>query len=605
MQKFFCFTLMMMMMMIASNCLASSDEFILKDRREISQSTVLRNLVTNMKITKNGSAIEILDKAILSSSYGKFQNCDDLIKNFLEDYKKVREFNDSGNVTQESKDKFLKEYCGIDLYNDDIGALTGSDMGYSNIPKTAENIVPENGAYYDLNEYIENKKILELQGVHYENYPAYPSVMVLQNRNLEVYLFNYEKYNRIERSIVNAMYSWWIDSALTLIEQSYGLSFDSSASVKSIKFNVTTLFNPAKIFTEAFILNKDTFASTQKGLLEVAFLSYYLPKTYSLSIDFNKKSLEVLTNPISISNPGGISLTNYKYWDRIFTHEMVHATMAANINNFWKLPTYIKEGLAELVVGGDDTRKSMYYTLLDDINKLNAVYYNNYGDQYTGGCMLLRYFAKQVADSKNIKTNQPMKFSQPIQFGGGVHWNNVGGFSVQNAVSNKVEKNFYRKGKEYGFSKGVAQFGNGANAIYEHYDADKNVETIRIGAADINNTVTIRSSTNDSIYNIASDIDINFYMISGTYLGKSKNYVIFGKRNDGRFVKYIDTNEIRKQYFNDYLAFEWGDIKFQGNTIILSYEKHDGSFRNYTKIGEFQFKWDDKAQWFSVEHIKY
>ncbi len=198
-----------------------------------------------------------------------------------------------------------------------------------------------------------------------------------------------------------------------------------------------------------------------------------------------------------------------------------------------------------------------------------------------------------------------MKFSQPIQFGGGVHWNNVGGFSVQNAVNNKVEKKFYRKGKEYGFSKGVAQFGNGANTIYEHYDADKNVETIRVGAADINNTVTILSSTNDSIYSIASDIDISFYMISGTYLGKSKNYVIFGKRNDERFVKYIDTNEIRKQYFSDYLAFDWGDVKFQGNTIIISYEKHDGSFRNYTKIGEFRFKWDEKAQWFSVEQIKY
>ena len=41
-----------------------------------------------------------------------------------------------------SADDFLKTYCGINLNNDDTGAITGSDAG-SSIEKTAESIVPE------------------------------------------------------------------------------------------------------------------------------------------------------------------------------------------------------------------------------------------------------------------------------------------------------------------------------------------------------------------------------------------------------------------------------------------------------------------------------
>ncbi|MBR0062506.1 MAG: hypothetical protein IJP68_13625, partial [Selenomonadaceae bacterium] len=42
-------------------------------------------------------------------------------------------------------EKFLKDYCGIDLSNTDTGAITGSDAGGSKV-KTATSIVPESGS---------------------------------------------------------------------------------------------------------------------------------------------------------------------------------------------------------------------------------------------------------------------------------------------------------------------------------------------------------------------------------------------------------------------------------------------------------------------------
>ena len=622
----------LMLMMIASNCFATLNENIRTsikneftrsstNRRELLQSEILKNLVTNMKLAKKGSAIEILNNAILSASDGKFKDCDDLIKNFLEDYKKVRKFDDLGNVTQESKDKFLKDYCGIVLYNEDVGAVTGSDIGYSDTPKTSKTIVQENGEYYDLNEYIENKKIFELQDVHYENYPAYPSVMTFKKRNLNVYLFGYEKYSKNEQSIVNAIYSWWLDSALDLIEKSYGLSFNESASVKTIKFNVTPLLNLANIFTkESIILSEDTFASTHKGLWEVAFLPDYfnINKTLSLNIDFNEKSLEILTTPVSISNPGGISSTNYVYWDRIFTHEMVHATMAANINNYWELPSYIKEGLAELVVGGDDTRKSVYYTLLDDINKLTAVYYNNYGDQYSGGCMLLRYFAKQVADSKNIKNNQPMTFSQPEKIGE-VILAPMGIFDIRGYTSHQGRLctiPAYKHLKYY--EKGLAKFGNGIDALYFHYDSNQMITTpdskypevfSKFGSNDIKNTIQDVPGIPTIIWLIKTNSEMTFYMIEhGSAAGFGSSSTLIGKNKNGIFIKYFDTYKVKDVYLGENkhrgIGDEWNRFFFQDDTIVIRYGKYERS-NVFKAIGEFRFKWDDVAQWFGVEHIIY
>ncbi len=113
-----------------------------------------------------------------------------------------------------------------------------------------------------------------------------------------------------------------------------------------------------------------------------------------------------------VNNPALFSyITLYSgYLDRTIAHELTHAVMAANITGFNKLPDSITEGSAELAHGIDDFRRNNILTLAYASNSevLFVALTNNsaetdhlYEDSYSGGYMLLRYFAKQVAEYWN------------------------------------------------------------------------------------------------------------------------------------------------------------------------------------------------------------
>lgn len=105
---------------------------------------------------------------------------------------------------------FLKEKCGIILDNADTGAITGADAGGSTT-KTAESIVPESGK------------------------ASYPSGTSFTKRGLKVIVPKKSTLTTAQQTVVQGLYSWWIDSALNLIKQSYGYSFtDTDATVKEI-----------------------------------------------------------------------------------------------------------------------------------------------------------------------------------------------------------------------------------------------------------------------------------------------------------------------------------------------------------------------------------
>lgn len=73
---------------------------------------------------------------------------------------------------------------------------------------------------------------------------------------------------------------------------------------------------------------------------------------------------------------------------------------------------------------------------------------------------------------------------------------------------------------------------------------------------------------------------------------------------------FANRYKIAQTYFGGHIAYkqrggvDYDEPKFQNDTIIVTY-------KNYTDIGkminqgEFRFKWDEKAQWFSVEQVKY
>ncbi|MBQ9480088.1 MAG: hypothetical protein IJU71_11120, partial [Selenomonadaceae bacterium] len=73
-----------------------------------------------------------LNEAVRACS--NFNGIDDLINQFVADCRSAA-----------SGDAFLRDYCGIDLSNNDTGAISGYDAGGSTV-KTAESIVPESGS---------------------------------------------------------------------------------------------------------------------------------------------------------------------------------------------------------------------------------------------------------------------------------------------------------------------------------------------------------------------------------------------------------------------------------------------------------------------------
>ena len=109
---------------------------------------------------------------------------------------------------------------------------------------------------------------------------------------------------------------------------------------------------------------------------------------------------------LDINDVNGYAGASSGYLDRVIAHEFTHAVMAANITGFNKLPNCLVEGSAELVHGIDDFRTSTIRNLARSVNSeqleeaLSEMRSNyKYDINYAGGYMLLRYFAKQVADS--------------------------------------------------------------------------------------------------------------------------------------------------------------------------------------------------------------
>ena len=138
-----------------------------------------------------------LDQAVQACS--NFSGISDLINNFISDCQNAA-----------SGSEFLKNYCGIDLDNDDTGAITGSDAGGSTV-KNAEDIVPESGA------------MKTFTGTSFTA------------KGLTVTVPKQSTLNAQQKIIVNGLYSWWVEQSLNLIEESYGSNFgftsNSSATV--------------------------------------------------------------------------------------------------------------------------------------------------------------------------------------------------------------------------------------------------------------------------------------------------------------------------------------------------------------------------------------
>ena len=285
-----------------------------------------------------------------------------------------------------------------------------------------------------------------------------------------------------------------------------------------------------------------------------------------------------------------------------------------------KIPSYapndylfVTEGLAELTVGADDTRDLI--KLLKNPERLSNSFKNpnksEYG-YYGAGYMFFRYFAKQVADAKNIKTNQTMTFSQPKEIGSFVLLQ-VGhnSFEIKGAVynSDRAKIDSY-SGRTY-YTNGIARFGDDKSEIWLHYNKNSRPAYCRLGGENFSDTIPEDFSWGHKIFYIGGVNGFKFYALRSQFDMPSAQikyeYNIIGRKPDGTWLKYFNTRKIIEKYIAKGYGYSMQDLNVSGDTIIIKYKILEYKYKKIYngQSGELRFKWDESAQWFDVEHIVY
>ncbi len=422
------------------------------------------------KTTKKGEAA--LNAAIKSATGSTFTT-----------FKKIKAamIKDAKNAKSNGED-FLKVYCGIDYDTEDTGAITGSDAGGSTT-KTEESVVPESGSLKTYKKTSFTKK------------------------GLTVNLGDGKTYSDLtatEKFIWNGLYTWWIEGALDLIEESYGTNFGfgkkSSATVKEM--SVT--------------FNEDEFPAA-------TYSTYYLDtgKTAMLNLNINMNYWDTLKNNFG----------------KTVAHEMTHAAMKANVllePTYYSLPGFVREGLAELTIGVKNSRADLIKNLTAadfesglDVNNTGT----NESFMYEGGFTFFRYLARQTGDLTIENTKDS---------------------SVKTFYGNDSVKNFVSK----------AKIDTGAGDDYVAVGSAAKQVTIESGAGDdfINNwgssTRIVTASGDDTIHN--SSLSGGVYISSGSgddsINSSGDNATIYGGNGDDSIWSYGLKATIKGDSGDDYIV---------------------------------------------------
>ena len=169
--------------------------------------------------TKSGMAA--VDEAVAAASGGVFQNAQALIDSYISD------MNANSGTSTSQQDSFLKEYCGIDLSNDDTGAITGKDAG-GDTTKTAESVVPETGPTSSWTAPGDLSGTSTFNGLTIHWSTRFSSDSVANSHPVT-------SSNANTDFMLKALNSEWMTSALNLIADSFDMSFeDSGATVRDI-----------------------------------------------------------------------------------------------------------------------------------------------------------------------------------------------------------------------------------------------------------------------------------------------------------------------------------------------------------------------------------
>ncbi len=442
-----------------------------------------------MKIldTSTESGLGLLNAAVNYATGGYFDNIGAAIEQMTLDCSAA------GNAT-----KFLKNYCGIDLTNADTGALTGYDAGGSSIEKTASSIVPESGALTtntDASFKANSKTTVQLA-----SYVSNGSGFSINDSSYGNLKTDVQKY------IWRAFKTWWAKGALDLISATYGSNYNFTNSVGKLYFG---FFDEPRRSDGSIVLN-----ATNKGYSNGNFNSIVI------RVNSNQGAYGVLMNG---GNPDGqISEDDTFYLDRVLAHEMTHAVMMINVDDFNNLPQFIAEGTAELTHGIDDNRGNLIKSLAGNASALNdALDLYDYGTgnqpMYAAGYMFLRYLAKQGAEhyptSGNYTTSSA---SRAVSTGSG-----------SSSSSTKLKSGLLTLTKDYAYNMlDLSTYSSSVKKV----DATAMIRGITIVAGKNATSISAGAGADTLSGNIGNDTLIG-NAGNDMILGNAGNDILFG--NDG------------------------------------------------------------------------
>lgn len=364
----------------------------------ITSQDVIQKFMLSLDKATVSNVTTMLDDAVKAASDSNYTKIQDVIDKIVDD---CAAYNGNGTA-------FLKEKCDIDLTNEDTGAITGYDARISDTQLNASDVVPESGSidktftgdsfsFDGLNVYL-GKKVEDSAGfTHLYPVSYYDSSL-----------------DATKRYVWQGLYSVWIPAALNLIKKTYGENFSfndqSSSTIENNTIYVTFYNDPDRSAVAGVSLlhsNQNVWQDSLGNIVGPLKLSINMAKFSSFEFD----------------NPDGKRAPeNRLHLDRVIAHEMTHAVMDANIKyatvmyttDTKALPSFIKEGMAEITHGADDTRTSKIEDFANDYNALSnslkvTLLSGNGGDTtrspYVSGYIFLRYIAKQFSSYADDTAN--------------------------------------------------------------------------------------------------------------------------------------------------------------------------------------------------------
>lgn len=358
------------------------------------QQEIIKNIMHALDTNEGGSSG--LDKAIRENT--SFSGTQDAINHFL-----------AARDRYSSADAFLREACGIILDNEDTGALTGSDAG-SGTTKTASSVVPNYGAARDGDVYNVNGTKFTFYGQNFPNIFYYYRTGNQKTRERQLSWRQYAEGSGLYKTASKMSYDLVNDimaPALSLVEETYGLSLTEDGSKTNTIYigfsNVGGDFSTQNTLAKTGLRYYYRYNSTSRRPTSLIRLVYDVNAFYDpgKNIDYLRYSQG--------SRDGRWSKYSTMYLDRVTAHELTHAVMQANIDNFNDLPLWFVEGSAELTQGADDTRTRDIRAAAASSASLSRAIREASGttssagsepdSAYYAGYMLLRYIAQQGAGS--------------------------------------------------------------------------------------------------------------------------------------------------------------------------------------------------------------